>query len=867
MGATGHDNTIGQDQSRSAMTAPLERGDTVGRFVLLSKLGEGGMGVVWAAHDAELDRKVAIKLLLPSRADHASTLGRARLVREAQALARLTHPNVVTVHDVGTVGDRVWVAMEYVEGQTLKSWLAQTTRSWREILPVMRAAGLGLAAAHEKGLVHRDFKPDNVMVGADHRVLVMDFGLARGQEREHDGSTRSEPGTNMLESELTVEGSVMGTPAYMSPEQHLGLSTDARTDQFSFCVTMWEALYGVRPFKAATLPGLTLAVASGLREPPPRDRRIPASLRRAIERGLEVDPAARHPDMNALLGALEIEARRRRWIVLGGLGATALGLAIAGRLIMSPETENPPQCTDMSAHMDEIWSPARRSAIQASLAGVEVGHAKATAVRVGELLDVYSRAWIEAKHEACAATRIRGEQSTDLMDRRMACLDERLEYFRTTLDVLERADKTVVNKADEAVHQLPRLEPCADALRLLAKNPPPDDPELARRVEELRTHLAQVAALDNTAQYDEALARAQQAMATAESLDFPPIRDQAGIGLARVLIRKGKYDDADVRVRAAYFSSLGRSDLALAGDASRRLAYLGQLTARLEEGLWWARQSEALAEAEADEVARAEALKYLGLLLSARGEYEPAIEAMTESMQLYEAQLGERHVHVASMLTNLGGVHHRRGREDEAIDHYQRALVLLEAAYGKDHPTVAVTLMNLGGALQADDQLEAARAVLERSIDSYTRMFGPHHPELAGAELNLGIVERDAGNLDRSLELYDLALANWTANLGDSHPSLAFGHHNRAIVLRQLGRLDEARVSSELAAALWETAHGREYPLLVWAYAEQAEIARVEGDLATAKAKLELALSIAEATSGPSSDDAKTMRTKLSELD
>src|SRR5580692_1242551 len=219
----------------------------VGRYRLLRLVGRGGMGEVYAAHDPELDRRVAIKIL---RADaRPDDIEAARLLREAQAVAKLSHPNVVAIHDVGTAAGRMFLAMELVEGETLAIWLDSRPRSVGEIVRMFTLAGRGLAAAHRVGIVHRDFKPQNVMVSRDETPRVMDFGLAA-----HGGpASPNEP-------RLTRAGSILGTPLYMSPEQLLGQPVDPRADQFSFCVALWEALYGARPFEGSTLLEIRMAV-------------------------------------------------------------------------------------------------------------------------------------------------------------------------------------------------------------------------------------------------------------------------------------------------------------------------------------------------------------------------------------------------------------------------------------------------------------------------------------------------------------------------------------------------------------------------------------------------------------------------------
>jgi hypothetical protein len=325
----------------------LDRGDQVGRYLILSRLGAGGMGVVYAAYDPELDRKLAIKLLHVQSGASRATQGRERLLREAQAMAQLTHPNVIAVHDVGTLGDRVFVAMEFVEGRTLEDALPEASEGWRGVLELFLPAGRGLAAAHSAGLIHRDFKPENVMVGDDGRVRVLDFGLARAQQQREETPVLEELPPSASRSRassarLTQTGAVMGTPAYMAPEQHLGLSTTAATDQFSFCVALHEALFGERPFPGETLAALAFNVTEGRRRGAPKASTVPGWLRRAVNRGLDVDPERRWPSMEALLTALEhfrvLEQRRRRLLIAGGSFVVA-GLAFSGWLAWQSHVE------------------------------------------------------------------------------------------------------------------------------------------------------------------------------------------------------------------------------------------------------------------------------------------------------------------------------------------------------------------------------------------------------------------------------------------------------------------------------------------------------------------------------------------------
>jgi hypothetical protein len=315
----------------------LERGEKVGRFEVLSRIGSGGMGVVFAAYDPGLGRKVALKLLRsPKDSGLPVSDAQRRLLREAQAMAQISHPNVIAVYDVGKYKSEVYIAMELVEGETLTRWLRRWPRPWNEILGKFLAAGSALAEAHAGGLAHRDFKPDNVLVGTDERVRVMDFGLARSMFFDGsptDGDTlasASRSHANMLGHALTRTGAMMGTPRFMAPEQFAGKETDvARSDQFSFCVALYEALYGQHPFEGDTAMGLTREECKP--RTPPADTEVPAWLRKALVRGLSFDAKNRFPRMQDLLQAITPPPPRPSRIRLA-IASGVAGLALIGTI-------------------------------------------------------------------------------------------------------------------------------------------------------------------------------------------------------------------------------------------------------------------------------------------------------------------------------------------------------------------------------------------------------------------------------------------------------------------------------------------------------------------------------------------------------
>ncbi len=347
------------EDSQVAKRPALSVGDRVGRYLVLATLGSGGMGVVFTAYDPQLDRKVALKLLRGNLGVNAKE-ARTRLKREAQAIAQLNHPNVVGVYDVGTTesGD-VYIAMEFVEGDTLTSWLKKWPRTWREILDVFHQAARGLMAAHSVGLLHRDFKPDNVLVGGDGRVRVTDFGLARSvflddstkgsiSQAVAQAKVQGDGSVHPLLVDLTRTGTVLGTPRYMPPEQLTGPTIDARADQFSFCVALYEALWGGHPLEGSTSVSM---LEQGVKAKLPTDtKNVPAPLVRAVMRGLEQERQKRFPTMSALMQELTPPPQRSpvRFVAVAAVGALLVTGATAAVIAQRP---NP--VTRVEPHTDE----------------------------------------------------------------------------------------------------------------------------------------------------------------------------------------------------------------------------------------------------------------------------------------------------------------------------------------------------------------------------------------------------------------------------------------------------------------------------------------------------------------------------------
>ena len=493
----------------------------LGRFALLDTIGAGGMGVVHLGYDDVLDRRVAIKLIRRERS--ASPEARQRLLREARAMARLSHPNVVQVFEAGEHEGSVFVAMEFVEGRTVREWLEVEDRTVEQSLALFCAAGRGLDAAHAAGVIHRDFKPDNVLVTADDTPKVTDFGLAGFGEQPHAPTTKE---TDEADT-LTLTGSVLGTPRYMSPEQFGGELTDGRSDQFSFCVALYEAVYGQPPFAGDTLQALAGNVIAGELRPPPPDARVPRHVAQAIARGLSSEPDDRWPSMSVLLRELQPAARGRRRLGVGfGLGA----LAIAAAVVFADEDD---ACTGAAAELAPAWSDDRRDAIAAAIEAVDADFATAVWSRAQPQLERYAGAWIDAHSTACRATRVYEAQSEAILDRRMACLYRGRAALQAVADSLQSGRKEAIAAVDELTTRLPDVAACSDIDALSAGVAPPEAGVQADAVEEVEQRLAGSRAARAAGSYQTSLELAVEAETLARESGYEP-------ALTRATVERGK---------------------------------------------------------------------------------------------------------------------------------------------------------------------------------------------------------------------------------------------------------------------------------------------------------------------------------------
>ncbi len=822
-----------------AAGAELSVGEQIGRFVVLSKLGEGGMAVVHAAYDAELDRKVAIKVLRSDSQGERQSLGQARLLREAQAMARLSHPNIVHVYEVGKVGKDVFIAMEFIQGKTLRVWL-QARPGWREVVQVLSQAGEGLAAAHAAGIVHRDFKPDNVLVGDDGRVRVLDFGLARpgGAAEGPRVAVRSARSIELEQSlgdlALTQVGTYVGTPAYMSPEQQLVRTADARSDQFSFCIALYEGLFGVRPFAGDTHAEVRDNVLHGRVSAPPVIADVPEKLRQAVLRGLSLDPAARFPAMPDLLAALRHDPseRRRRLVVVGAVG---LGLALlAGAVAVRPSG---PDCARVGDGLAGVWDDARRRSVQGAFSATDVPFAKDTLVRVERGLDRFADTWTRQAQAQCAAGRSVNPDSE-------RCLEARRVELRALVDVFAEADVATVEHASGALERLGDPELCVDPQALAAEKaqaPLPADRAQAAAVWALRERLASVRFLELAGRFDAGLQRVGPLVAEARAQGHPPVLAEALLREAVLWGKQADYAAADAGLLAAIAEAESAGHHSVRAEAMvHRIEVAGSLQARPEAVADWLAPTRALVRHVApDSALEGRLLVNIGLMRYRQGDYAAAVQSHEQAALLLGRVLKEGDPELLAALVELGRSYWRSGDLATAGRTLERARELAERELGPDHPILIGVYLNLGNVRGADP------ALYLRSLDLSTRTFGPGHPSAGLALGNLGSVYLGRADFSGALDMFDRAVAIQRRALG-VHPLLAVNLSNLGSTLGSLGRYDEALTVLRESVEIYDRLYPAGHPDAVISLINLGDTARRLGQLVTSRAALRRALILSE---------------------
>ncbi|HEU0032602.1 MAG TPA: protein kinase [Kofleriaceae bacterium] len=794
----------------------------IGRYVITRPLGEGAMGVVFAARDPALQRDVAIKLLRGSLADHAEAA--LRLRREAQGLARLDHANVVAIYDVGTHRGEVYLAMELIRGTSLDRWLAARPRPWPVIVRVLLDAARGLAAAHDVGLVHRDIKPHNVMVMPDDRVKVVDFGLAHAFGASDGGAALADD----LAVRVTRSGAFVGTPAYSAPEVLGGAPADRRSDVYSFCVMAFEALYGRPPFPGATVEQLRAAQAGALVLP--AQPRLPLALRRMLERGLACDPDARPPTIRALLPALRRALWPRRRIAGAVLAAMTLvigGSAVAAELAGA----QPVAICDAAAVPPALaYDPA---AIRASFARTTPDGA-ATADRVIARLERWRAEAGALAGTACRASRIEGTESAELFDLRMDCLARSTAKLTALVTQLPRPTPALVDDALDTIDRAADLETCRGRREGLASGAT-IEPARRPQANALAARLATVSAVAATGRHVEAIRDATAIAEEAARAGLRALEAEAWVVVGDAHASAQHAVDA----RAAMHRALVAAEAA--GDSRRRVvAYLRLVTIdidleREQDAAQWAAQARGLADHLGDpsldwqlawvdaaiavhtdpkravellrgviaqrarttpteDATTMELQRALGAALVSAGEITEGKRTLEAALAIGERVLGRSHPRLISTLTALGVVSGGFLNHADALPYLERAFAIAQASAGREHAQLPRTALVLGGVYGELMRVHDAIAVFDRTIAAYRASYGEttsSYAELLAARAEMLVLEAFEPGVDAAAakSWFERALADKLAALAIQRKVLATDAPDLATSLERLGRV------------------------------------------------------------------------------
>jgi eukaryotic-like serine/threonine-protein kinase len=727
----------------SPAPAAAGRPDRIAHFVIERQLGAGGMGVVYAAYDSDLDRPVAIKLVRDRAASSSS--GRW-LIREAQAMAKLSHPNVVAVYEVGTLGDQLFVVMELVDGEDLHLWL-KTRRAWRAVVALFVEAGAGLAAAHAAGIVHRDFKPSNVLVDHAGRPRVCDFGIARF------AGPVDESARTAIAGDASTDTTVAGTPAYMAPEQWDGVA-DARSDQYAFGVTLHEAVYGVRPGQA----GPTAAGAT--------DRElVPRRIARAIRKAMAPAAADRFADMPALLAELRAGLGARRRVAIAAGVVLAMSGSAAAAVALAPSGGGADPC-DGPVVVDELWSPAAQAAIAARASDAT---ARTATVIAGEWRD----AWKSTRQVAC-----RGEPT--LRPRRLACLDRQAIQLGALADVWS---DPAITPTIEGARELPPAGACLAPPAGVAPVSPEERAALvdadravalvrAGEPDRARAALARidVGAADRSDDVAERVATARVYLAA----DAGELAAAAAL-VADRLRRSGRTGSSSRTVEALVMRSLVLADLGRTGEAREAIA-AGALVAELgdvddfatalaiarakiellDDDLVAARADLAPIVARdpatlgtADRLDHAFACELdagIDIALDTPAGGQRALATLARARAVYAPELGDAHPKLAQLDVGRAQAARLAGRTAEAKELLARGRAGLVAAYGEDHPLVAKTTAEAARVAYADGDLDRAEALARDAGARLRQVLPDDHADFMAIDLLLGDVARARGD-------------------------------------------------------------------------------------------------------------------------
>lgn len=754
----------------------------VGRYEVGRTIGRGGLGVVHRGWDPQLRRAVALKFVRPERlsgVDERDPTGRLR--HEARTLARLDHPALVQVFDVGECEGQLYIAMELLDGPTLRVW-AQRQRSWRRIVAACLDAARGLAAAHRKGIVHRDFKPDNVVVADGSRVVVVDFGLASEADDASAVRTSNSGGWSRT---VARQGLVAGTRGYMAPELLTGGSASAAADQYAWCTTCRDLLTGKRAGEAGT------------------ERSIPRWLDAILQRGLAEHPSDRFATMDELVEAVTVGLRGRRW----GLGVAALGIVLAGagwqaaEVLLAHRRED--ACDTQGREIEEVWNEEARAGIRAGLLATEVRYAAAAIERVVPRLEERAEQWRATRTDVCLRAGEGGRWDAALFERAIWCLEERRIDLEVTITALSSADVDVVPRIIAMASAAELLPPalCGNP-RVVATFPEP--PEEADRVElrALATELGHAHTLELRGRTREATDIATAVVEHSEAAKWLPLVLAARLRLGSVLTHAGRREQGRRELEVAYFGAEQLGWWSLSALAATRMVQTFRAD-QLDRALQWSRRAE-VALANSPELARwlePDRLAVTARAYQESGDLDLAISVYEEALAATEHNHGSDHPDTIAAVANLAAALYMRGERNQAGPLLRRAMELSVKVLGAEHPQTAGALNNLAVSLVEAGDYAGAVPLYQRALKIYERAHGPRHPDVGRSLNNLANAHTGLGQHEQARDLVVRALAEQERRLGADDPIVASMAYNLGNIHLRLGDLEQARSFHQRALA------------------------------------------------------------------
>lgn len=730
-----------------------------------TRIGKGGMGIVYLARHRDLQRQVALKILTERRGDDSACLS-TRLAREAQALARVRHPNVVQIHSVDVLGARPVIEMEYVDGPTMRSWIADESPPWRQIVACYADAGEGLAAIHAAGLVHRDIKPDNLLLDADGKVKVADLGLAMARQDPLDGGGSPPPDGSALRSRVTAEGAVVGTHGYMAPEVVVTGTTTAASDQFALASSLFEALCGTLPFQGETPGEVADAMRKGQLARSTPKRRLPRWLLRVLRRGLSFERGDRYPSMAALVTALR-SGLRRRIVWLGTISTIVVGSGFTGvGWTVKPPTPDP--CAGVDAELGSAWEHGPRDRLRQRVESVGEPHVARAAGVLEDAIARHAAAWVDSRRRLCSAEQVEhpniGTSETDLLGRQRSCLDDARRSLEAIVAGLDAAGGDPSRRLMDATTAVEQLPACDDRQLLVRWPLPRPDGRETAVVADLATALSLATAGQHAA--SEALLRD---LLSRTKLEHPFRYAEALYRLGQVVAAQERSDEA--------FATL---------DEARNMAFAVGYDALVCQAV--VHQAKLAANMDLDPAASARELALVSACLTRTGASSPLLLA-----DIHEAR---------GLLAQAAGI------ATEAVRWHRESLGLRREHLGAQDLEVAKSLHNLGNALHATGALDAARVQLIAALDIRERRLGPNHPEVADLLMDSGDLHRSVGEPQLAREAIERAAAIYKASLGDDAPILATAHLHLARLALDSSDLDDAGHHLALARRLQQADRG-----------------------------------------------------------